>query len=257
LKRLGGHLFSFSLFAFLFGLLTFSSSIVYAETKIPELTSPVIDDAHVLSVEEVARLDQLVRSFQPLLQMEIWTVKTTNDEPIENLSIRATDKWKLGQAKKDNGVLLLVAVDDRRMRIEIGRGLEGDVPDVLAGRIVDAIARPQFRNGDYFSGLTQSAVAIYKKAGGQDIDLPQPIHQRPINNGNFPMLLFFLVMVVVLFLRFIFRLFGFGGGFGGGPGYWGGGGGGWGSGGGWGGGSGGGWSGGGGGFSGGGASGSW
>ncbi|MDB5037632.1 MAG: hypothetical protein JWQ35_1160 [Bacteriovoracaceae bacterium] len=235
---LGFH--RFFLFAF---VLLFSAS-VFAERKIPELSGPVMDEAGFLSPGERQSLYQLLRSFFPKIQLQIWTIESLDDEPIENLSIRAVDKWKLGTKKEDKGILILVSKKERRMRIEVGQGLEGDIPDALAGRIVDQIMKPAFKAGAYATGFENAAQFIYQKAtGGPAPELqetPQP--SEPKINFIF-VLIFFGIIGLINFLSRRRGYYGgggfYGGGFGGGSS------------------GGGGWSGGGGGFSGGGASGDW
>src|SRR4051812_38144531 len=98
---------------------------VAAPRPIPNLSGPVIDEAGILRTEEVQELSEKMQSFLPKMQMQIWIVTNLQDEPIENLSIRAVEKWKLGTAKEDNGLLLLISKEDHRARIEVGQGLEG------------------------------------------------------------------------------------------------------------------------------------
>jgi uncharacterized protein len=216
----------------------FFSRSLFAERVIPRLTGPVMDEAGFLSSSERSNLDQLLRSYEPVVQIQIWTLNSLEGEPIEGLSIRAVDTWKLGAEKKDNGVLILVSEKDRRMRIEVGRGLEGDIPDALAGRMIDQVLKPSFRAGKFFEGLEAVSTFIYKKLSHQEVKEPKKAAR---GGGD-------IWIFIILFLLFGFlHLMGFRGGRGSGTYYgWGGGGSG-----------GGGWSGGGGGFSGGGASGDW
>ncbi len=230
---------------------------------IPSLTSPVIDEAGLLSGADRTALEDELRRYLPTLQLQIWLIDTLGPESIEGLSIRATDIWKLGTAKEDRGALMLVALQDRQMRIEIGQGLEGDIPDALAGRIISQILVPRFRAQDFFGGLQEASRTLFERAGGNLAQLPpgrsfaEPRRNQPRSaKGSFLFFLFALIIIV---------LSGIGGGRGGRGGRgssfatglllgalsgrdrssWGGSGGG------------GGWSGGGGGFSGGGSSGSW
>jgi uncharacterized protein len=225
---------------------------------IPPLRGPIIDEAQVLSPSQEQALERELLLYPPVVQVQIWIVKDLAGEPIESLSIRATDSWKLGSEKKDNGVLILVATDNRRMRIEVGQGLEGPLPDALAGRIVDHILAPLFRQGDFYGGLLLASRKIFEVAGGDPNMLPRDKSLERVSRrqkGSGLHLLFFVILFGAFFLNFLFPFFGpsrgrfgrLGGGFGGG--HW------RGSGGSWGGGSS--WGGGGGGFSGGGSSGSW
>jgi uncharacterized protein len=234
---------------FAVALTLFASFVAGAELRsIPALRGPVIDEVGLLDSSDLRMLESELRSYPPEVQLQVWIVKTLQDEPIENLSIRASSLWKLGTAKGDRGALLLVAIDDRRMRLEVGQGLEGEITDLQASRIIDGVMGPAFRAGDFAGGLREASRQVYTLAGGQNKNFQSSgrATSNPKKVSIFPILLF-------LFLFVVLRLLGFGGrrgrsrfygGFGGGMG-----------GGGFGGG--GGWSGGGGGFSGGGSSGSW
>lgn len=233
------------------GLVVFASPI-RAEIAIPELSGPVIDHAQILPAEQRRFLEDEIRAYQPLVQMQIWTLDSLEGEPIERVSIRAAEKWKLGTEKGDNGLLILVALKDRRMRIEVGQGLEGSVPDVMAGRIVDQILRPAFREGDYFAGILNASRQLYSLAGGDLTKLAaaeQRTPKRSVRRGGLSDLIFLVIFIIIFIFSMCSRLGSRRRSFGGGS-SWGGGSSGW---------SGGGssWSGGGGGFSGGGSSGSW
>lgn len=220
-----------------------------APRAIPPLTGPVIDEAGLLDRRDVAALSQELAGYPPALQLQIWIVDSLQDEPIENLSIRAVDAWKLGEKGKDRGVLMLIAVKDHAMRIEVGRGLEGDIPDITAGRLVRDILTPAFRQEQYAQGIAYASRQLQRLAHGEDAPTERPRGRRRIGAIEL------IVLILFLLISGGGPLFGFGrrrrfyGGWGGGS---------WprGGGGSWGGG-GGGWSGGGGGFGGGGASGKW
>jgi uncharacterized protein len=219
-----------------------------------------MDETGTLRMDQVGNLSNEIKSYLPALQLQVWIIQSLDGEAIESLSIRAAEKWKLGDAKTDRGALILVAIDDRRMRIEVGQGLEGDIPDALAGRIVDQVLKPAFRNQKYFEGI-YSASRMLNTLAIKDPNaqaLTQSLNSRSTNRrGGVPIVLYAIVIGLFLLIRLLSFLPGIGS-----SGMWGrrsGMGGGWSGGGGFGGfgGSGGGWGGGGGGFSGGGSSGSW
>lgn len=239
--------------AFLFALSTAIASIssVASAREIPNLTGPVIDEAGVLSSGEISELSQTIQSFLPRTQMQIWIMNSIGGESIEGLSIRAAEKWKLGSAKEDNGVLILLAIEDRAMRIEVGQGLEGSIPDSISARIIDGVMKPAFQAGNYFQGLSQALGHLYYRATGENPGsvqaLPEARSRRSSRRSSLFEIIFFLIIIVLQALfgrRRRSGFFGGGGGWGGGGGFRSGGGGG-------------GWSGGGGGFSGGGSSGRW
>jgi uncharacterized protein len=140
-------------------------SVVRAERVIPELSGPVIDEVGLLNSEEANQIANLIRALQPQVQAQVWIFSELDGEPIEGLSIRAAEKWKLGTAKNDNGLLILVAVTDRRMRIEVGQGLEGDIPDAFAGRVIDQVVKPAFRSKNYYEGFVKALTVLGEAAG--------------------------------------------------------------------------------------------
>jgi len=232
-----------------FGIFLSPSAELRAERSIPPLTGPVIDEAGRLEAGQREALSNLIRSFVPLVQMQVWIVKSLEGDSIESLSIRATDKWKLGTQKEDKGLLILVAVEDRQMRIEVGQGLEGSIPDALAGRIIEAIMKPAFRGNDFYGGIRAASIELYRAAGGEAEIEPAPDAKRKKRLGGLPLDLW-IILIFFGFFGLISPFLPRSRGRGGSGTYWGGGGSSWGGGGG-------GWSGGGGGFSGGGSSGSW
>ncbi len=172
----------------------FLSLSLLAALKIPTLRGPVMDDANLFNSSESQIIEEKIRSLQALAQIQVWTVPSMEGENIEGLSIRAVEAWKLGTAKEDNGILLLIAPSERQMRIEVGQGLEGILPDVLAGRIVDNILRPAFRQEQYGRGVLQSLEVIENLLGGQT---PTSIGKPVQRKSDLFALLFPLIFIVV------------------------------------------------------------
>ncbi|WP_413557919.1 TPM domain-containing protein [Bdellovibrio sp. HCB209] len=227
-----------------------------AEFKVPALQGPVMDEVGVIPRSMRQDLTQLLLDFNKRgkAQIQILVVNTLEGEPIEQASIKITDQWKLGDAKKDNGVLFLIAIQDRKMRIEVGQGLEGAIPDVYAKRIIADVVTPYFRKQRFAEGIYAGTAQIMALADKEFADEKGMTTEDRGDDkgGGIPLGVIIIILIVISVL----------GRFGGGRGrYIGGGRGGFGGGtfggGGFGGGGGGGWSGGGGGFSGGGSSGSW
>ncbi len=135
------------------GLLVALLDLSQAAISIPSLRGPVMDDAQFLTSTETDLLDKRIRQLMPHIQIQIWTVASLEGEPIESLSIRAVDQWKLGDQKRDNGLLILASKSDRAVRLEVGQGLEGDITDSLSGRIIDYLVVPAFRDGRYADGF--------------------------------------------------------------------------------------------------------
>ena len=153
----------------------FGLSAQAALVPIPSLTAPVTDLTGTLTAEQTATLDRELRDFAARKgsQIAILIVPSTAPEAIEQYSIRVVDAWKLGRKAQDDGVLVLVAKDDRALRIEVGYGLEGAIPDAIAKRIITEIITPLFRQGDYFAGLQAGVQQIMKLIDGEQLPPPQ------------------------------------------------------------------------------------
>jgi uncharacterized protein len=233
-----------------------------ADTRVPPLTGPVVDAAGLLDAGWRQRLSELARSARAResgegVQLQYLVVPLLEGEAIEEYAIRVAEEWRIGTRGKDNGILVLVAVRDRSYRIEVGGGLEGEIPDALARRVGDQILVPAFRAGRFGEGLYDAGAQLLTLAGVAPESVAQHARGRQRGVTRFPsgFGMLFALLVVLWIVSTVLRGFG--------PRrrrhlWWGGGpwiGGGWGGGGF--GGGGGGWSGGGGGFSGGGASGRW
>lgn len=221
---------------------------------IPPLTGPVVDQVELISRSDARYLEQVLYDYNKVgkAQVQVLIVDSIGVESIESYSMQVVEKWKLGSAKADNGILFVIAYNQRQMRIEVGQGLEGALPDVVAKRIISDVVTPLFRVGKYSDGIVVGVAEILHQidseyAQGHLKESPMLAQKKPLLS-----FLVFFLLVVISILRF--RVPGAVGRSSYHGGHWGGS---WGGGGGFGGSSGGGWSGGGGGFSGGGASGGW
>lgn len=136
--------------------------------EVPPLKGRVNDTAGLLSPGTAALLESLLKTHEDSTsnQVALLTIASLEGEALEGFSMRVAEAWKLGQAKKDNGVLLLVARDDRQVRIEVGGGLEGVLPDITCGRIIRNEIVPRFREGDYDGGVLHGTGAILAAIGG-------------------------------------------------------------------------------------------
>lgn len=141
---------------------------IFAATQIPAFSSPVIDDAGVLSSSAKREIEQYLQAVntQTQVQIALFIVKSLNGESIESLSLRAAEQWKLGQKDKDNGVLLTVAMKERELRIEVGYGLEGVLTDAKCGIIIRKFIVPSFKNGNYEEGIKNGIKIIAGYATG-------------------------------------------------------------------------------------------
>ena len=143
--------------------------------EVPPLRAPVTDLTGTLTPDQVAALDAKLRAFATSRgsQVAVLIVPTTRPEEIEQYSIRVVEQWQLGRGKIDDGVLLLVAVEDRRVRIEVGYGLEGALPDATANRIIQQDITPSFRRGDYYGGITDGVDRIMRVIDGEALPAPE------------------------------------------------------------------------------------
>jgi uncharacterized protein len=186
-----------------------SAASALAQVDVPALRGPVTDLTGTLAPEQVAALDQRLREFAAAQgsQIAVLLVPSTQPETIEQYSIRVAEQWRLGREGVDDGVLVLIAKDERTVRIEVGYGLEGALPDALANRITDQVIAPRFRDGDFYGGLTAALDRIIAIIEGEPLpeSLRRPQSSPPSGFGGalpvFPMLVF----VVSGMLR---RLFG-------------------------------------------------
>ncbi len=140
-----------------------------AEFTVPQLTSPVVDQAGIISPSARQQIESLLRRVQSDggSQIAVLTLPSLNGLTIEEVSIKVVETWQLGSKEKDDGVLLLIAPSDRRMRIEVGQGKEGDLPDAIARRIISEVIGPQFRAGRYDEGISRGVIAIIQKTDEQ------------------------------------------------------------------------------------------
>ena len=200
-------------------LATLAAAAPAAALEVPFLSGRVVDEAGILSpaAEEV-----LTRTLEELesstgAQVAVLTIPSLGDEALEDYSLRVAETWKLGGAERDDGVLFLVARDDRKMRLEVGHGLEGAIPDVLAGRILDNLVRPPFRGGDFDGGVGAGVDAVAALIRGENAEavVPPPAATGvPMPQGCavmfFGTFFFLLVVLPLLFGRKKrrFRVFG-------------------------------------------------
>ena len=253
---------SSALFLSLFIIRLFSAPLLYA-LEVPPLRGRVNDLAGLMPAERAIALGKRLARFEQETghQIAVLTVARLEGEDMEGFSIKVAETWKIGKKGFDNGVILLIARDDRKLRIEVGYGLEGVLPDALASRIIREVVVPRFRASDYAGGIEAGVEAIQKTIRGENI--PETARPRTGSKNNlFFSTLFILFLPLLMVFMMVLegrrhaRRAGFWSGRGRRPAYWDSGFGGGGSGG-EGGFGGGGFSGGGGGFGGGGASGSW
>lgn len=136
---------------------------------VPELQGYVNDYGGMLSPQARAKLENELRAFEEAdsTQLVILTVPSLEGEALEDFSIKVAEAWKVGMKGRDNGVIFLVSKQDRKIRLEVGRGLEGKLTDLMAGRIIDLVIKPLFKRSDYDRGFIAGASAIIDAARGE------------------------------------------------------------------------------------------
>src|SRR6266850_4291826 len=168
-----------------------------ADVAVPPLTGRVVDKTATLSSSDIASLDRTLKDFEARKgsQVAVLIVPTTQPETIEQYSLRVAEQWKIGRKKVDDGAILVVAKDDRALRIEVGYGLEGALNDATASRIIREVIVPRFREGDFFGGISAGVDRMMRVIDGEP--LPAPAKAAPPADGG---VLQFLPVLLILAL---------------------------------------------------------
>lgn len=190
-------------------LLVLAAGPAQAEVGVPDPAGHVTDLTGTLTAAQRSALDEQLAAFEQRkgAQVVILLVPTTQPEAIEQYALRVAERWRLGRAGVDDGALLLVAKDDRTLRIEVGYGLEGVLTDATARRIIDEIIVPRFRTGDFYGGITAGVTRVLAVIDGEP--LPEPA--RGPRDGNFDGLVELLPVAFIFTITFgtvLKRLFG-------------------------------------------------
>ena len=178
------------------------------QIPVPKLAAHVVDLTGTLATDERARLESKLADFEQRRgsQVVVLLVPSIGTEAIEDFATRVTDEWQLGRKGVDDGVLFAIAKQERKMRIQTGRGVQGTLTDILSKRIVADIAAPKFRTGDFAGGIDAAADAIMKAIEGESLPLPKsPSRGTKVDTvssyGDFLWMAFFIVPVVAMVLR--------------------------------------------------------
>jgi uncharacterized protein len=172
----------------LLGLFFLSSAFAQdGLVPIPELKSRVTDLTSTLTPEQQSSLEQTLQQFEARKgsQIAVLIVPSTQPEAIEQFSLRVVEQWQLGRKKVDDGVLFLIAKEDRRMRIEVGYGLEGGLNDAVAKRIIAEIVTPSFKGGDFFGGIQAGVAAIVRVVDGETLPEPTAADNQGFGGDSF------------------------------------------------------------------------
>jgi len=189
------------------GVLLAGFAAAGAEVAVPPLRAHVSDLTGTLSASQLQDLDSRLSEFErgKGSQVAVLMLPSTQPETIEEYSIRVADAWKIGRARVDDGVILVVAKNDRKLRVEVGRGLEGAIPDAVAKRVVSDVIAPHFRSGDYYGGIAAGTGALMKLVEGEP--LPAPPSASGTFDGGFDFLTIAVLVVAVFLFGFIGVLF--------------------------------------------------
>lgn len=180
----------------------------------PNYTGYVNDYANILSYDTKTKLSAIIYELEQKTsaQVAILTIDTTSPFDIETYAVRLFEKWGIGQKEKDNGILLVIATKDRTMRIEVGYGLEGAIPDALAKVIIEDYIIPYFKKGDFDTGVTNGAVGIAKLIAKEyNIELSK-LDELPINvplpekPSPFESVINFLITLIIIALFISLRM---------------------------------------------------
>jgi uncharacterized protein len=205
----------FSLRCFLVAIVLLLNASAFSQRAVPAHGGVwVHDEANVLSPGTIAQLEQILKAERDSTsnQIAILIVPSLEGEDIDGFGIRVADAWKAGDVKKDNGVIFIVSIQDRKMRIEVGQGLEGVLTDALSSRINRNEVAPQFRQGNYDAGILAGTIAIIQAIKGTYVNENPP--QRGKRGGRSPWATLILIIIIIIAMS---RRKGGGGGMGG---YW-------------------------------------
>ncbi|AOJ03130.1 hypothetical protein WS70_15915 [Burkholderia mayonis] len=190
-------------------ILAFASlggGVCRAEQPVPPLAARVTDETGTLTDAQRATLEQSLKDFETHKgsQIAVLIVPTTQPETIEQYSIRVVEQWKLGRANVDDGALLIVAKNDRALRIEVGYGLEGVLTDATSHRIIDEVIAPSFRRGDFYGGISAGVGSMMRVIEGEPLPPPRVRHGEDGGLGRLLPVLFVMTIVAGGVLRAVF-----------------------------------------------------
>jgi uncharacterized protein len=186
-----------TLFTLICVVLAFIAIDAYADASIPALTARVVDETGTLSPEQRSSLEATLKDFESRkgAQISVLMVPTTQPETIEQYSMRVVEQWKLGRKKIDDGAMLIVAKNDRAVRIEVGYGLEGALNDATSSRIIHETIVPRFRQGDFYGGVKAGLDSMMSVVSGEA--LPAPSRRTGETDGVAGLLPALLVIAIV------------------------------------------------------------
>jgi uncharacterized protein len=181
-----------------------------ALAPIPRLDLPVVDTTGTLDAAVRARLVAQAQALQQRKgsQLQVLVVPTTQPEDIAQYAVRAFDQWKLGREEVDDGILVVAALRDRRVRIEVGYGLEGAIPDATAARVIQEYIVPRFREGDIAGGLIDGTAVLTRLVEGEPLPAPMasPAPAARSSGGDGALFALFAAFIVAQVARGVFGI---------------------------------------------------
>ena len=187
-------------------LLGSALGVAVAQVAVPALSARVTDLTGTLTSEQSAALEEKLRAFEARKgsQLAVLIVPTTEPEDIAGFGIRVAEAWKLGRKGVDDGAILIVAKNDRRMRIEVGYGLEGAMPDAIAKRIIADTITPYFKQGDFYGGIDAGLDQMIKVVDGEPLPEPDRSWKPPPGGGDWFLIALILIVIGGGVLRALF-----------------------------------------------------
>jgi len=193
-------------------VLSFAALAADGLVAIPRLEGRVTDLTGTLTRDQRAQLESRLAALErdKGAQLAVLLLPTTQPESIEQFGIRLAESWRIGRRGVDDGIIVIVAVEDRRVRIEVGYGLEGVVPDVVGKRIIEEIITPRFRQGDIFGGLDAATDRLGRIVAGEALPAPQAKGSpgSAFTGGDWPVVLLFILAALARVARAAFGLLG-------------------------------------------------
>lgn len=183
---------------FIFLSITISA---FSQDFLPDRPTGMVNDfADMLSSSEEQRLENKLRSYRDTTTnaFVIATIESLQNYPIEDIALQLHNSWNIQYEERGNGVLILISEQDRAMRIEVGYGLEGAIPDIMANRIINDVMTPSFRAGDFYGGLDQATNILIDLAAGEFEGFPK--RQSSSGDEGIPIDLIILFVILIFFL---------------------------------------------------------
>ena len=180
------------------------SFMAASQVPVPALTGHIIDQTGTLTTEQKATLEQTLAAFEARKssQLAVLMVASTAPEEIEQFALRVAEKWKLGRKKVDDGVILVVARNDRALRIEVGYGLEGALTDLTSKRIISEAVLPRFKQQDFYGGITAGVDQIIRVVDGEPLPAANRAPAASFGNvGQYAPIVFILALALGGVLR--------------------------------------------------------